>query len=341
MNEFFKAIHSFLTEYLPKQKCCSENTVRSYKQALNLFVTYLREVCALPVKQISFASINRDVALGFLVWLEEERQCGAASRNHRLAVLRAFFAYAGVLDCTQVALHLELASIPIKKAPVKVVDFLTEPALEARLRQPDLSKKTGLRNQFFMILMYDTAARCSELLNLRIRDFRLDVKHPLVHLRGKGNKTRTVPLLEKTVQHYKYYLQRFHDAEPADSAAVVFFTTSHGLRQPMSIDNTEVFMKKYGESARRDCPEVPERVHPHMLRHTRAMHLYRQGIPLVLVAEYLGHTSVETTKIYAYANTEMKRAALEKIDTVSSGALAPTPIWENDEEMILKLSGLK
>ena len=341
MNEFFKAIRSFLTEYLPKQKCCSENTVRSYKQALNLFVTYLCEVQNLSVKQIDFASINRDIILDFLDWLEQERRCGASSRNHRLAVLRSFFAYAGVLDCCQIALHLELTAIPIKKAPVKVVDFLTEPALEALLRQPDLSKKTGLRNQFFMILMYDTAARCSELLNLKIRDFRLDVKHPFVYLQGKGNKTRTVPLLKKTVQHYKHYLQRFHDAQPADSAAVVFFTTSHGSRQPMSIDNAEAFMKKYGKSARRDCPEVPERVYPHMIRHTRAMHLYRQGVPLVLVAEFLGHASVETTKIYAYADTEMKRAALEKIDTVSSGSPAPTPIWENDEEMILKLSGLK
>jgi site-specific recombinase XerD len=341
MNEFFRAIRSFLTEYLPKQKCCSENTVCSYKQALNLFVTYLREVRGQSVKKINFASIDRELVLGFLDWLEQERQCGTSSRNHRLAVLRSFFAYAGALDCTQAALHLELAVIPSKKAPIKVVDFLTEPALERLLKQPNVNNKTGLRNRFFMILMYDTAARCSELLNLRIRDFRLDAKHPLVYLRGKGNKTRTVPLLAKTVQHCKQYLQCFHNDEPADSAAIVFFTTSHGVRQPMSIDNAEAFMKKYGESARCDCPEVPERVHPHMIRHTRAMHLYRHGVPLVLVAEYLGHASVETTKIYAYADTEMKRAALEKINTVSSGTPAPTPIWENDEEMILKLSGLK
>ena len=108
----------------------------------------------------------------------------------------------------------------------------------------------------------------------------------------------------------------------------------------MSIDTAEAFVKKYGESAKRDCPDMPGRVTPHMLRHTRAMHLYRQGVPLVLVAEYLGHTSVETTQIYAYADTEMKRIAIEKADAARSGTPAPTPIWANNEDMILKLCGL-
>jgi site-specific recombinase XerD len=340
MNEFFKTIRSFLTEYLPNQRCYSKNTVFSYKQALNLFVAYLREVRGLSVKQIDFIRIDRDVVLAFLDWLERERRCGASTRNQRLMVLRSFFAYAAVLDCTQVALHLEMSAIPIKKAPVEVVEFLTESALEALFKQPVINKRLGVRNRFFMILMYDTGARCSELLNLKIRDLRLDTKHPLVYLRGKGGKTRIVPLLEKTVMHCRQYLQRFHVAEPMDSNAFVFVTTSHGIRQPMSIDTAETFVKKYGASARHDCPEMPERLTPHMLRHTRAMHLYRQGVPLVLVAEYLGHTSVETTKIYAYADTEMKRAAVEKATHTSFGSPTSEPIWVYDEDMIIKLSGL-
>ena len=149
MNEFFKTIRSFLTEYLPNQRCYSENTVRSYKQALNLFVTYLREVRGLSVKQIGFASINRETALDFLGWLEQERRCCASTRNQRLMVLRSFLTYSGVLDCTQIALRLELSSIPVKKAPVKVVDFLTESALETLLKQPDFNKKDWLPQSLF------------------------------------------------------------------------------------------------------------------------------------------------------------------------------------------------
>jgi len=311
--------------------------VRSYKQALNLFVRYLREVQCLPIKQIEFKTINREVVLGFLDWLEQERRCSASTRNHRLMVLRAFFAYAGALDCTQVALHLEVSKVPVKKEAGKVVEFLTESALEALLAQPNPKNRIALRNRLFMLLMYDTAARCGELLNMRIRDLRLDTKHPIAYLHGKGNKTRTVPLLEKTVAHCKKYLQRFHPGVPANSDAYVFYTTIHGTHQPMSADTPADFMEQYCVSARQTCPEMPEHVHPHMLRHTRAMHLYRQGMPMVLLSEYLGHASVHTTKIYAYADTEMKRAAIKK---ANPGVDVPLPIWEGDEEMILELSGL-
>lgn len=341
MNEFFKAIRRYLTEYLPNQKCCSENTVRSYKQALNLFVKYLREACCLSLKQIDFTAINREVVLGFLDWLEQERHCSAASRNQRLMILRAFFAYAGALDCTQTALHLAISIIPAKKEPGKVVEFLTESALETLLAQPNPASRTALRNRMFMILMYDTAARCGELLDLRIRDLRLDTKHPIAYLRGKGDKTRIVPLLEKTVAHCSQYLQRFHEGALPSSDAYFFYTTMHGTRNPMSADTAGAFMRQYGESAKQTCPEVPEHIHPHMLRHTRAMHLYHQGMPMVLLSEYLGHASVETTKVYAYADTEMKRAAIAKADSVHKNSVAPKPIWESDEEMILKLSGLK
>lgn len=81
----------------------------------------------------------------------------------------------------------------------------------------------------------------------------------------------------------------------------------------MSIDNTEKFIKKYGSSARQENKDVPERVYPHMFRHSRAMHLYRSGMPLALLSEWLGHASIETTWIYAYADTRMKRIAIEKL----------------------------
>ena len=108
----------------------------------------------------------------------------------------------------------------------------------------------------------------------------------------------------------------------------------------MSADVAADFMKQYCASAKQSCSEMPEHVHPHMLRHTRAMHLYRQGMPMMLLSEYLGHASVRTTKIYAYADTEMKRAAIEKADAIRNGAPAPQPVWVDDEDMILKLSGL-
>ncbi|MEG1924885.1 MAG: tyrosine-type recombinase/integrase [Ruthenibacterium sp.] len=340
MNEFFCAIRGFLLEYLPNQRCFSKNTTRSYKQALNLFILYLRTKQNLSIQQIQFCALSRDIVLDFLNWIEIERGCGIATRNQRLMVLRSFFAYAGELDCIHIAFSFVIQKIPTKAARSKVVEYLSEVALETLLKQPDISKHIQLRNSFFMVLMYDSAARCSELLDMNIRDIRMSVQHPIAYLHGKGSKTRTVPLLEKTVQHCKRYLRAFHPNEPADSDKPLFYTVIHGIQHPMSADAVASFMKKYGETAHQTCPEVPAHIHPHMLRHTRAMHLYQRGMPLALLADYLGHANVETTRIYAYADTEMKRAAIDKADMLRGDAPPVVSIWTDDEEMILKLSGL-
>lgn len=340
MNDFFHAVRSFLLEYLPNQRCFCENTVRSYRQALNLFILYLRTKQKLTIKQIRFDALNREMILKFLDWLETDRHCGASTRNQRLMVLRSFFDYVGMLDCSQIALTMDVRNIPLKSAQGKVVEYLSEHALEILLKQPNPAKRTELRNLFFMVLMYDTAARCGELLSMRVRDLRLKVQYPVAYLHGKGNKTRTVPLLARTVEHCERYLRTFHPNESADSEKPLFYTIIHGIQQQMSADTVALFLKKYGKMAHNSCPEVPAHIHAHMLRHTRAMHLYHQGMPMMLLSEYLGHASEETTKVYAYADTEMKRAAIDKADIIRNGPPQLTPIWIDDEEMLLKLSGL-
>jgi site-specific recombinase XerD len=341
MNEFFKTIRAFLTEYLPKQKCCSENTVRSYRQALNLLVTFLRTERGLSTEKITFEIFDKTLVVDFLGWLETTRNCSAASRNQRLMALRSFFAYAGNCDAMWMSLRLEVAAVPHKNEPGRIVGFLTEDALKALLGAPDPKKRVDLRNLTFMILMYDTAARCGELLSMKLSDLRLDTRHPIAYLHGKGNKTRTVPLLPRTVEHCKRYIKRFFDDERHNDDEYLFYTTIHDAVQPMSADNVALFLRKYAAVARQLCPEVPHRIHPHMLRHTRAMHLYREGLPIMLLSEYLGHANVETTKIYAYADTEMKRAALEKVNLGCGQDQDSTPVWLGDEDMILKLAGLR
>jgi site-specific recombinase XerD len=221
------------------------------------------------------------------------------------------------------------------------VEYLSEDALQTLLEQPDAKSRKGFRNQFLMTLMYDTAARCCEILKLKVRDLKINTRHPTALLDGKGNKPRLVPLLSKTVEHYKRYLQMYHPDIDNDSDGYLFYTVIHGIKRPMSDDNVADFIKKYGETARLSCPEVPLKVHPHQLRHTRAIHYYRDGMPIAVLSELLGHANPETTKIYAYADTEMKRAAMEKANIMRKVTPVPIPIWEGNEEMILELSGLK
>jgi len=341
MNDFFKIVKRYLLEYLPLQRNFSENTVKSYRQGLNLFVSYLRDIAGIPMSRITFNDCTREVVLGFLDWLSAERGCSPTSVNQRLMILRSFLKYAGGTDCAFVAFSMDVATVPTRKTKGQQVEFLSEPALKALLAQPNASTKTGHRNRFFMILMYDTAARCGELLNLTLRNLRYDDPRPVVFLHGKGNKTRAVPLLPETVAHCRRYIKVFHGDSPLNKDALVFFTKNHGVNTQMSADTVALFMKNYAAQTRTAYPDFPKKLHPHMLRHTRAMHLYRQGMPIHLLSEFLGHANFETTKIYAYADTEMKRAAVAKSDIVRQGMPSAQQMWADDEDTLLKLSGLR
>lgn len=340
-NDFFQALRGYLTVFLPCQKCCSENTCKSYRQVLGSLVDYLQHEKGIGLGSITFELFNEIFVLEFLDWLQATRHLTAATRNHRLMVLRSFFKYAGMLDCAQIDIHMKLKKIPPQNTQGKIVEFLSEDALKTLLAQPEVSKSSEYRNMVFMTLMYDSAARCSELLNLRVQDLRLDSRYPTVYLTGKGNKTRLVPLMLQTASHCEQYLTQFHPESTRKESDPLFFTVSYGERHRMSPDNASWFMKKYGEQAQLSCPEVPGRVHPHQLRHTRAIHLYRDGMPLALLSEFLGHANVETTKIYAYADTEMKRAAIQKGEKARGAIPDVEAIWKNDDEMLRKLCGLR
>ena len=207
---FLKTVRDFLTIYLPKQRKFSENTIRSYRISLSLFFDYLKDEKGVSIQKLSFNHLNSENVSGFLAWLQSERGNSDTSCNQRLMAIRSFAKYAAISDPANIYLQAEIAKVPVRKCQSKVVEFFSDNALKALLEQPDRSKKTGLRNSCFMILMYDTGARCQEILDLRIKDLVLNEKSPYVYLTGKGNKTRTVPLMEKTVHHLNLYLNRFH-----------------------------------------------------------------------------------------------------------------------------------
>ena len=319
--------------------CISLNTQKSYREAINLLLLYFKTELGLEYASIGFEDITYSNITGFLEWLSKSRGCSPATVNLRLMAIRSFTKYAGILDSGKIYMQVEVGNISVRKTPGKVVEFLTAPALETLFEQPNRFKTNGYRDFCFMRLMYDTAARCQELVDAKIHDLSIRKTHATICLTGKGNKLRIVPISPSVVELLKTYLDKAHPTEQRQSDDYLFFTTHHGRKSRMSTDAVNLFMKKYGEMARRACPEVPERVHPHQLRHSRAMHLYRAGMPLVLLSEFLGHADVNTTRIYAWADTEMKRQAIQKVSKVTEGDTIE-PIWANDEELIKRLYGL-
>lgn len=342
-RSFFIVVRDFLTVYLPKQRCSSSNTIKSYRDTLNLYIDFMTHQKHVLLDSISFKECSYKNIMDFLDWLQSDRRCSSSTRNQRLFALKSFLKYAGTKYPEWISLGYELDQVPIQKKENNLIEIIPEDALKTILEQPNPDTKCGMRNLCFMVLMYDTAARDREMLDLTVGSLHLKQNYPAVCITGKGGRTRLVPIMERSVQHLKRYLSIFHPAERRRNGDYLFYTTSHGERHQMSDDNVAKFIAKYATMARTKCMNVPERVHPHLFRHARAIHLYRSGMPLPLLSEFMGHAAVQTTTIYAYADTEMKRLAIEKATNQESIPQMDndTPAWQNDEELIKRLYGLR
>ena len=337
-KKMYIKIRTFLTVYMPKQRGLSECTITSYKQTINQFLLFVTETRKIRYEEVCFQDWSVTMINKYLVYLEQERLVSASTRNQRLFAIRSFLKYARLSNPELMSLSMEAAGIAVAKETKEPIAFLSELAMEVLLKQPDATKKIGLRDMCFMVTMYDTAARDCEMLNLKVSSLDLNSSCPKIRLDGKGNKVRYVPLMKKTVQHLRRYLNIYHTEDARNDW--LFYTVSHGKRNQMSDDNVARFLKKYCALAKAECDEVPEKVTPHQFRHSRAMHLYRNGMSLQLLAEYMGHASVVSTQIYAYADVEMKRIALEKCQRKEENVCDELPKWQMDEEMIKKLYGL-
>lgn len=338
-DKLFKYLKEYLTVYLPKHKNSSNHTVIACKQTWNLFLKYMNKSLNIKLENIGFDGITMQVVSDFLDTMEHERNWTASTRNHRLACIRSFFKYVANIEPILIAYFNELKGIPLKKNINKshIMEFMSTEALKILLQQPDTSTKMGIRDLFFMVLMYDTAARDCEMLGMRLCDF--NEKEKTVYLMGKGSKPRLVPVTDDTIKYFRKYASIYHSEK--DETQPMFYTIHRQVKTPMSDDNVARFIDKYSIKARAIYPEMPQKVHPHMFRRSRAMHLYRSGMPLALLSEWLGHENPETTLIYAYADPEMKRNAIEKA-TVENPIKTneKLPIWKDNEDIINRLCGL-
>ena len=341
---FFKTVRMFIIEFMPHQRNLSDHSIQACKDSLNLLFDYIIGKREIPIKNITFDIFDDlEIIIGFLNWLESERHCCNSTINQRLSCIRSFFKYAAYKEVSLVATYNRMLTIPQRKVTEsRTIEFMTEKALQTLLACPDTKTKIGLRDCFYMTLLYDAAARNCELLSLKIRNVNDSPKTPSITVDGKGNKKRCIPLMPKTMEIYRAYMREFHgnNYSPYD---YLIYVRRNEQKLPMSDDNVAKFIKKHATRARELCDEMPPNIHPHMFRRTRAMHLYRSGMPLPLLSEFLGHEDPETTLIYAFADTEMKRKAIEKATANNSTMhdIMVEPIWKEDNDMIRKLYGLK
>jgi site-specific recombinase XerD len=327
-------LSEFLSDYLPGQRNVSPNTIMAYRDTFALFLRYCRDVRELPPEKLDMKHMDTSLVLGFLEHLESDRKCSARTRNHRLAALHSFFRYVQTEEPQLLFQCQRILAIPLQRFGHSEVEYLSQEELKAILAQPDLTTRTGRRDTVLLSVLYDTGARVQEIINLSVGDIRLEVPAQ-VRLSGKGRKIRSVPLMEPTVNLLKEYLQEHGFIWP-EHATIPLFSNRYGAR--LSRSGINYILKKHAGRAGFDSRSLKKRISPHTLRHTKAMHLHQSGNPISVIQKILGHTDIRTTDIYARADMEMKRQALDKAPKLLPSMQAPS--WQNNKDILDWLSSL-
>ena len=332
---FFSKTYDFLERYLPLQVGRSRATVESYRDALSVFRRYVRDERGLGVRDMRFGDCTRDLVLSFLEHLRA-RGCAAGTCNQRLAAIRSYLWYAADRDVALQSVAISVSRIPRVKGPQRVKETLSEDALAAILSQPDPRGRNGVRDRAMLALFYDSMVRLSELLGLDVGDVYLD-DEPRIFVTGKGNKERMVAITADAAAHLEVLIACKHGPDP-DPSAPLFYTVHGGRKTRMSESNAQDIVKKHAAAARAECPGIPEHVHPHMFRRTRATDLLQQDVELELISSMMGHADINTTRTYAKPSLKKQRAEME---AANPPALGEVPVWVGNEDEMLRLCGLR
>lgn len=325
---------AFLGSYLPAQRGASANTVKAYRDAFTLLLRYCRDQLGRPPERLALLDIDVPCVLGFLGHLETERRCQPRTRNQRLAAIHAFFRYVQTEEPDKLAHCQRILAVPMQRSVQQPVSYLSVESTAAILAQPDTQTVSGRRDALLLSLLYDTGARVQELADIRVRHVRLEAP-PQLRLTGKGKKSRVVPLMAATSALLTAYLDEHHRDRAELGDRPLFFNrrgdalTRFGIRY---------ILRKYAAAAREHHPAMPASITPHTMRHTKAMHLLQAGNPAIVIRDILGHADIKTTGVYARADLEARRRALEKADSRTPPASPPS--WQSNPELLDWLRGL-
>lgn len=309
---FWGMARSFLRSYCAKARRMSPETVDAYRIAIECYVSYLESEEGVAKPDISFDHFERRHVKGWAAWMSGARRYAPATVALRLAALRSFLSYCAAEDATLAALAEQAKSVKAPKNPRKPIEYLDSGELSALLAANDGATPKSRRNRMMLTMLYESAARVSELTGMELGDLSL-AKPAHVSVTGKGGKVRMVPLGEKCVDHLRVYLEEFHPGGPgADPARPLFYSIRDGAPHALSADTVSAALKQAAGMARKSCPTIPDRVHCHLMRKSRAMALYKSGVPLPIVMQMLGHESMSTTSaFYAFATVDMMAKAVE------------------------------
>ena len=304
-TDFAKNVSSFLTDYLPNKRNYSKNTVLSYKDTIKLFLRFISEEKGKDINMFTMKEFTRELVVEFLNYIHNQG-ASISTSNQRLAALKSFSQYCQLNSIEYMEPIQSVMSIKSKKTTDKLVDYLTEEQIRELINKPGIETPMRYKHKLILCLLYDTGARVQEICNLRVKDISFQ-KISTIKLTGKGNKTRFVPISNELSQFLLDYIHQFKKTYKDE------FLVLNKDGHQMSRDGIEYIIKKYTSEIHMINPTFPEKVHPHMFRHSKAVHMVSANVPLIYIRDFLGHKDISTTMIYAKADIKQKQKAIDSL----------------------------
>jgi len=303
---FAALVQAFFAEHLTQQRALSPRTVAAYRDAFMLFLDFAQARLNKSPAMMRLTDIAPELILDFLDHLEQQRHNSVRSRNARLAALRAFLKFAAHRDVSSLHVIERSLGVPMKRFERPMIGFLSREEMLAVIGTPE-GTWISQRDHLLLGLLYNTGARVSEIIGVRVTDVVLDGA-AYVHLHGKGRKQRTVPLWRSTVKEIRAWLR----LNPQLVATSALLPNRDG--QAMTRSNVTQRLTLAVSSTATVSPDLARRrISPHTIRHTTAMHLLQSGVDISVIALWLGHESPTTTHHYVEADLAMKERALARL----------------------------
>lgn len=311
-NDLGRLIGRFFEQYLPHLRGLSTHTIKSYRDALVLFLRFASEDAKRPVERLDITDLDRDRVMRFLDHIETVRGNGIATRNARLAALHTFARFLAAERPQHLEMLQAVLGIPFKRGAREApIEYFETQEMAALMQSIDRTAPGGQRDYALFALLFNTGARVQEILDLRVRDVRLDPPHQ-VRLCGKGGKLRLCPIWPSTARLLRKLVDGgLANSEEEPTTSLLFRNQRGG---PLTRFGVRYRLRKHLTASVAAAPTLRDkRLHPHSLRHTTAIQLLKADVDFATISQWLGHASVNTTMRYARTDIDLKRAALSQV----------------------------